>query len=1161
VRRIGAGRASGPWVEQGGCYNGEVVLLDLLLLIAPGLPVTAATGDLARDAREVLARQCFACHGPDEEAREAGLRLDELQAALEGGRSGPALIPGEPEASLLLQRVTDPVDPMPPRSAGHAPSAEEVEILRSWIAAGAPAAQHWSFVTPTRPDLPAEGADPWVLEPLDAFVLQRLRAAGLEPAPMASREVFARRSSLDLRGVPPTLAELDAFLADREPGAEERWVDRLLADPAYGERWAAVWLDLARYADSKGHGSDPLRTIWPYRDWVIDALNRNLPYDQFSIEQLAGDLLPDADDQTRLATAFHRNTMTNTEGGTDNEEFRVLAVKDRTATTWSVWMGLTMGCAECHTHKFDPITHADYYSSYAVFDQTVDRDNDDDRPRLAVPNRATEEERQRLEAERSALLREQEQLRPAEALLAALTERQAALDRSWAPARITEARSAGGATCAVDGATVRMGGESPERDHTLLRLDARAVTGLRLEVLRDEGAPSGGPGRAPGNGNIVLNHLVTRWSPAAPAPLAARFVRVELPGPKRILSLAEVEVLTGGVNRALGRPVRQSSVDFGGPPERAVDGEVDGRFESGSTTHTRTEDDPWWEVDLGEMLPVEAVRLHNRVDGRLEERLAGAVLVLLDEQRQVAFRQVVEPLPEPSTELRPGQEPARLVAAHASADFSQKDWRIEFAIDHRTEGASGWGLSPRLGRDHAAVFDLGFQVPPGTWEVELWQDYGSWHTIGALRLATTATASPRELAPELAQALRGEAPLEGALREEALSLARSSDPELVAMRPAFERLDSALAALPLVETPVMVALPTEEQRVTRILRKGNFLDPAEPVAAAIPAAFRREGAPSAPDRLALARWLFSEGNPLTARVHANRLWARLFGTGLVETEEDFGSQGARPSHPELLDWLAVEFRESGWDQKALLRRLVLSATYRQRAESQPEALALDPAGRLLAGKPRVRLEAEMVRDQALAVAGLLTEKLYGPPVFPPQPDGLWQAAFNGQRSWETDTDEDRFRRGVYVFLRRTSPYPMLETFDATSRERCTLRRVPTNTPLQAFVTLNDPAFHEAAQGLARRVLAEAATPDAARLRHGWRLATCREPEPEELATLQVLLEGERERFARVPDQARQYAAPADSVLGPAPAGVVAHELAAWTSVASVLLNLDEVLVR
>ena len=1136
----------------------------VLLLL---LPLTVSLGgaenepDLAARAREVLARQCFACHGPDEEAREAGLRLDVLAEAVRGGRSGPALVPGDPGESLLLERVRDPLDPMPPRSAGHAPSGEEVDLLERWIAAGAPEARHWAFVSPTRPELPPAASEPWPERPLDAFVLQRLREAGLEPARPASRAEFARRSSLDLRGLPPQPEELEAFLADAEPGAEERWVDLLLADPAYGERWAAVWLDLARYADSKGHGSDPLRTIWPYRDWVIDALNRNVPYDRFSLEQLAGDLLPDADDQTRLATAFHRNTMTNTEGGTDNEEFRVLAVKDRTATTWSVWMGLTMGCAECHTHKFDPITHEDYYASYAVFDQTVDRDNDDDRPRLAVPNRATEGRRSALEAERAALVAEQEALRPAELLLEALGQRQLRLDGSWRGAAITGVESSGGATCSVEGSEVRVSGTSPERDHTSIRFEAEATAALRLEVLRDDAAPSGGPGRAPGNGNIVLNHVVARWSPKVPVAPLARFVRVELPGRGRILSLAEVEVLSGGANRAQGRPVRQSSTDFGGPPERAVDGNDDGRFEQRSTTHTRTEDDPWWEVDLGEALPIEAVRVHNRVDGSLEQRLAGARLVLLDEQRRPLHRQLVAPLPEPVTELRPGQESAIVPFAAATADFSQSDWAIAFAIDERTDGGSGWGLSPRLGRDHAAVFDLGFAAPPGTWEVELWQDYGSHHTLGAFRLATSPLPGARELDAEVRAVLTGEAESSVAARQRALALARATDPELAAMAPAFERLDAELAALPLVETPVMVELPAEQRRTTRVLLKGNFLDPAQPVAAAIPAAFRGAGAPSEPSRLELARWLFAEENPLTARVHVNRLWARLFGTGIVETEEDFGTQGSRPSHPELLDWLAVEFRESGWDQKALLRELLLSATYRQAAETSAEALALDPAGRLLAGKPRVRLEAEMVRDQALAIAGLLSPKRYGPPVYPPQPAGLWQAAFNGQRNWETDMDEDRFRRGVYVFLRRTAPYPMLETFDATSRERCTLRRVPTNTPLQAFVTLNDPAFHEAAQGLARRVLRSPETEDGERLASAWRLATCREPEPEELETLHGLFVSERARFAAAPEAARAYAAPDDSVLGPAPEGLALDELAAWTSLASVILNLDEVLVR
>jgi hypothetical protein len=783
------------------------------LIVAPAAvagPDDGPAVDYLRDVRPILARNCFACHGTDEAHREAGLRLDLRDDATRELKSGAvAIVPGSPDDSDLIARVTEEDDTlrMPPRKVGPRLSPEEVATLRRWVGQGAPYAAHWALVKPEAKPLPAVKHRDWPRNGIDFWVLDRLEAAGLAPSPEADRFTLLRRASLDLRGLPPTPKEVDAFAADRSPDAYEQAVDRFLDDPAYGERMARVWLDLARYADSAGYGSDPLRTIWRYRDWVIDAFNRNLPYDRFTVEQLAGDLLPDPTLEQRMATAFHRNTMTNTEGGTDDEEFRTAAVKDRVDTTWQVWLGLTMGCAKCHSHKYDPLTMEEYYRFYAIFNQTADDDRPDEQPVIPAPTPEQAEQIRRID----------EQIAPHKARLAGL-----------AP-------------------------EAADATARLLNLPFSAVRPLRAEVARLEKSK-----------------------------------------------------------------------------------------------------------------------------------------------------------PKPPT------------------------------------------------------------------------------------------------------------------------------------------------------LPVLVELPSDKRRVSRVLEKSNFLTPGKKVEPGVPAALPPlpPGAPA--NRLGVARWVVSPDNPLTARVAVNRYWAMLFGAGIVETEEDFGTQGELPSHPELLDWLAVEYMKTGWDTKKVLRLIVTSATYRQSSRVTPELLAKDPRNRLLSRGPRFRLDAEMVRDQALALSGLLSRKMHGPSVFPPQPDGLWQAAFNGQRTWSTSKGEDRHRRALYTFWRRTVPYPSMATFDAPSREICAVRRTRTNTPLQAFVTLNDPVYVEAAQALARRVVAEGGESDLDRVRYALRLCLSRPPAAEQVSALETLLKAERDRYAR--DRSAAVAL-ATEPLGPLPPGADPAEMAAWTAVANVLLNLDGVLTK
>ncbi|NOX55671.1 MAG: DUF1553 domain-containing protein, partial [Planctomycetes bacterium] len=738
-------------------------------------------------------------------------------------------------------------------------------------------------------------------------------------------------------------------------------------------------------ADSRGYGSDPLRpNMWLYRDWVIDAFNRNLPFDRFTIEQIAGDLLPQPSQDQLIATGFHRNTMTNTEGGTDDEEFRVAAVFDRVDTTIQVWMGLTMGCAKCHSHKYDPISQKEYYQVFAIFNQTADTDRPDEFPVLTVET-----------PEYVAALKRHKKR------LAALSQQIEALEEK---VRQKQTAPAG-----------------PTSDATGWQ---QATTTAATKAATEEEDGTGG-----------------RAGCRPSCPVVAKRVRIDLPGKKRILSLAEVQVFSDGKNVAPTGVARQSSTAYQGEAKRAIDGNTDGDyFAAKSTTHTNREDNPWWQVELAEAVPVERVVVWNRTDGKLGTRLAGLQVSLFDGKGRLISQESLDGYPNPRWELK-----------------------------------------------------------------------------------------PRPLDPDRRR--------------------------LAELRAERTRLQKNAPKPPTV--PIMRELPPDQRRTTRMFQRGNFLTPGEPVGPGVLSRFHPfpNGAPL--NRLGLALWLVDRSNPLTARVAVNRFWAQLFGRGLVETEEDFGTQGEPPTHPELLDWLAVEFMKD-WDIKRLLKLIVTSATYRQSSRVTPELLRRDPHNRLLARGPRFRLPAEMIRDQALALSGLLSRKRGGPSVYPYQPPGLWRAAFNGQRKWPTSQGEDRYRRALYTFWRRTVPYPSLATFDMPSREMCTIRRPRTNTPLQAFVTLNDPTFFEAAQALARRIVSQGGTTIEERLRFALRLCLCRPPTDEEVAALRRLYRSEREHYGGRPQEAL---ATTTEPLGPLPDGWDPAELAAWTIVANVLLNLDAVLTK
>ncbi|MBK9388064.1 MAG: DUF1553 domain-containing protein [Planctomycetes bacterium] len=1056
--------------------------LGAALVGAASLAAQAPPPDFARELRPLLAGRCFACHGPDEEGRKGGLRLDRAEDARE------ALAPGEPGRSEVLRRISsaDAEERMPPAEHAPALAPEEVALLRRWIEAGAPYAAHWAFEAPQRPAVASLVSSE---NALDALIGACLAGAGLTPNGRADARVLLRRLSLDLTGLPPSPEELARFEADPSRDAYAREVERLLASPAYAERWAAEWLDLARYADSAGFGSDPLRTIWRYRDWVIEAFEANLPYDRFTIEQLAGDLLPDATVEQQLATAFHRNTLTNTEGGTDDEEFRVAAVKDRASTTFQVWMGLTLGCAQCHTHKFDPISQREFYAVYAMFDQTADRDRGDEAPLLATPTREQVLARRALEEELSSLR-------------SSFTDT-AGESSAWRPLPWSSIAGERGTAYERDGeAGFLASGPLVERERTTLR--ARVPEGgfgaLRLVLLPT--AETGALSRDGKNGNIVLSELevFVRFERSA-LPRVQR-VRVSVPGAERMVHLAELELFAGGENLARRGRARQSSTAFGGAAARAIDGNTSGRYEDESCSHTSVERDPWWEVELESEIALERLLLWNRSDGDLERRHDGLLIEGFDARGELTWSTALRRSSEASYafDLVDGATPLPLLGARA--DHEQKGWSAEAAIDG--DPSTGWALAPRQREEHALELELDAPwLASGERELEIQLDqlYGARHVIARARLEHRAPRTPEQ--------------------------------RLLAQRE--RELQRELDRLEVVRTPVMQELPADQRRTTRVLEKGNFLTPGEVVEPGVPAAFHPFPPEAPKNRLGLARWIVDPRNPLTARVAVNRYWARLFGRGLVETEEDFGVQGSFPTHRELLDHLALAFVESGWDVKGLLRILVHSETYRRSSDATPEQLARDPRNLLYARGPRFRLSAEMVRDQVLSISGLLSRKRFGPSVFPPQPEGLWQAAFNGERTWQASTGEDRHRRALYTFLRRTIPYPSMALFDAPSRELCTPRRFRTNTPLQALVTLNDPVYVEAAAALATRLIAAELDGDDARCALAFELATAERPRRAELDALRALLAEARATGEGEPS--------------------------AWTSVAAVVLNLEAALVK
>ncbi|MDO8545591.1 MAG: DUF1553 domain-containing protein [Opitutaceae bacterium] len=1038
-------------------------------MIAP-IAVAAPAVDFNRDVRLILSENCFPCHGQDAEQRKGKLRLD----TREGQRKEGVIVAGRPDESELILRIFSPHEDewMPPPESHRTLSEAQKETLRRWVTEGAAFADHWAFIAPKRVEPPAVRDTAWPRNAIDRFVLARFESEGLRPSPEADRERWLRRVSFDLTGLPPTLAELDAFAGDREANAYEKVVERLLASPRYGERMAADWLDVARYADTHGYQMDRPRAMWPYRDWVINAFNRNQPYDQFLTEQIAGDLLPGATRDQRLATAFNRLHAQNEEGGIVDEEYRVAYVNDRVVTFGTAVLGLTLDCARCHDHKFDPITQRDYYSLAAFF-QNIDEAGAISfkgfsdlmpPPVLKLPDPAAESQLTQLLRQ---IARQEEKLRAG--------RESAALDfDAWLVAR---------------------SGDGPAVEGAVVTLD--------FDELCESGTPNS-------SGNYRFAKVVDHATLGDGVRGGAALLNGD-----NGFSLADVPVLTRGDAFSFSLWIRPAAVadrevvfhrslaytDAGSRGYELV-------LEHGRAAfglHRHWPGSSLKVVTLDEIPAGEWTHLTLTYDG--SSQAAGARIYV--NGQSAAVEVVRDKLGGDITYDREKQPP--LLIGHRFRDSGFKGGRVdEFRLYARE-------LSPLEATHLAGRTDF----------KEAWQTP-----------ATQLTPAQRVALKD--HYVRTVAP---AVRVELDTLARLRR-EYVA----------AFDAVP----EVMVMEEELRPRPAHVLTRGMYDQPGDEVQAGTPGLLPPMSPPSPRNRLGLAQWAVAPANPLTARVAVNRLWQQMFERGLVESADNFGVTGSTPTHPELLDWLATELVAGGWNVKALLRQIALSATYRQSSRATPELRARDPQNRLLARAPARRLTAEMLRDQALAVSGLLVERLGGPSVKPYQPPGLWEEIAMGKPKYEQGRGDELHRRSLYTFWKRTVPHPAMITFDAADRANCTVKRQATSTPLQALALLNDTQMVEAARLFGARMLEQGGATAASQARWGFRAATNRTPRDTEVSVLVAALEEQERLFADSPEAAEKLF----SVGEAKPACVQPPaRLAAATMVASMILNHDEAVMR
>ncbi|MBI3680411.1 MAG: DUF1553 domain-containing protein [Acidobacteria bacterium] len=1016
----------------------------------------ADAAEFNRDVRPILSDKCFGCHGPDATAKKIPLRLDSEAAAKAelGGRR--AIVDGKPDESELIKRITaeNKARRMPPITSGHTLSAKEIETLREWIAKGAKWQQHWSFLTPARPPAPEVSNKARVRNAMDQFVLARLEKEGLTPSREASKETLIRRVSLDLTGLGPTPAEIDSFLEDRSPNAYEKVVDRLLASPRYGERMAIRWLDAARYADTNGYQYDGERVMWRWRDWVIDAFNQNKPFDRFTLEQIAGDMLPNATAGQKMATGFNRNHRGNTEDGIVPEEYAIEYVVDRVETTSAVFLGLTMGCGRCHNHKYDPITQKEFYQFFAYFNN--------------VP-----------ESGRAMKYGNSPPLTPAPTV-----EQQAQLGELERKIRTIEAEIA---------------------HHAAATRKAQAAWERELK-----------------------NASPVYWSP--PGMRDAHFpLDDNLPA-----HAGSPAIVEGKIGRAA---LLDGKSYFEVPAAGQFD--IDDRFTlagwfypecSACSLMSRMNDSPkgkGFGVHLGNgkvFVAINSVWETDAIKYESEEVLEQGkwhhIAVTYDGSKMAAGHT-----------LYVDGKPARV---HVLQDNLYRPFRnagARFTVPFRIGAGNGSGERFRGRVD----------------DVHLYARMLKPEEIESLAVGL----SLREIAARRPTPA-GQRQLDWYFQHEAApSEVRRRWKQLHTLLEEKENLERTFPT-------VMVMAESPVPKDTHLLIRGQYDKKGEKVQPGLPAIFGRLPEGAGNNRLGLASWLISEKNPLTARVTINRFWQMLFGAGLVKTVEDFGLQGEWPSHPDLLDWLATEFVRTGWDVKAILKTIVISATYRQSSKATPELLQRDPENRLLARGPRFRMPAEMVRDNALHAAGLLKHRPGGPSVKPYQPAGLWSELIMQDMEYVQSKGDDLYRRSLYTFWKRTVAPPMMANFDSALRETCTVRENRTNTPLQALNLMNDVTFVEAARFIGQRMMREGGADVEARLRHGFRLVTGRAPSAAEAGILRGSLQYHRDYFASKPERVKAYLSLGDS---PPDTTLNGAELAAYGSVASLMLNLDEAITK
>jgi hypothetical protein len=999
--------------------------------------------NFSSDVFPILQRSCIECHGPKKQ--EGRLRLDQPQAMLDS----EMVVKGDPEKSELIRRITLPRghnEIMP--AVGEPLSPAQIKILRQWIKDGAEwpedfvATKHWAYEIPVRAEALTSEDDLWSRSPIDQFVLRQMTAAGLNPSPVAAPEVLVRRLYFDLIGLPPSPLEVEAFVRDPSDTQYEQLVDELLHRPQFGEKWARQWLDLARYSDSHGFQRDDLRDNWAWRDWVIRALNDDMPFDQFTIEQIAGDLLPDATESQKIATGFHRCAATNCEAGSLPEETRAEQLIDRVNTTATVWLGTTLECTQCHDHKYDPFMQTDYFRLLAFFNNTeleADRTNPKlpssiafKGPSMPIANAEQDREREILNR-RIGELEKSVKNRRAE-LGAGLEEwsKQVAVSLSDAPVNhvldVIDFQSQGNTDThekLPDGSILLVGDDPPERDRytVIAKTKATKILAFRLDALTHDSLPGMGPGRGDAKRtNFILHEF-------------------------------KVSVSQDG----------------------------------GNTQH-----------------PVEF--------------------------------------------------------SSATASFSQSGWDVFGAADGLPR--TGWAIGPQFSRPHWATFVLARPVDVTDNDqltIELHQNSGSTRTLGCFRISAVSGSVKADASDSIAGEVveivnRDAATWTSDERDRLIDYRMANDATGKKLTRQIEATRKNVQKLPRDTTLVMVEMPTP--REAYVFERGDYRQHGEEVQPGTPAVLHPMSA-GPPNRLTLAKWLVDPSNPLVARVTVNRWWAEIFGQGLVTTPEDFGIKGEQPSHPELLDWLAVEFMEHDWSMKHVLRTIVLSSTYRQSSRITPQLAEIDDQNRLLARGPRFRLDAETIRDNALAVSGLLDLKQFGAPIRPVQPDGLWAKVGGQQYDYVVSPGTEKYRRGIYIVLKRSAPYPSLVNFDASARLACTVKRSRTNTPLQSLTLLNDPVYVETSRALARRVLTEKSDKDNdAKISLAFQLCTSRLPTKYECDVLLQLLKDQVAAFEKRPEDAKRIVGDVASSLK-----LKDHELAAWYSVAAVLLNLHETITK